>query len=109
MSIRAKTIAGMLFVSQLLISCSVYDFWNGVYSGRAATRERERKEAAFYAKETPQQKELRKKNTKICDELAERPENRIYEKGWENGYSNTRVFCSCMKERGTPEYICFNW
>ena len=104
-----RTIVFMLLASQILGSCSIYDFWNGVYSGRAAVREFDRKEAAFYAKETLQQRELRKENTKICDELTNRPENRIQEKGWPNGRSNTRLFCSCMKERGTPEYICFNW
>ena len=104
-----RTIVFMLLASQILVSCSIYDFWNGVYSDRAAVREFDRKEAAFYSKETPRQKELRKENTKICGELAGRPENRIYEKGWKNGYSNDEVFCSCMKERGTPEYICFNW
>ena len=109
MSIRAKTIAALLFASQLLISCSVYDFWNGVYSDRAAVRSFEKKEAAFYAKETPQQKELRKKNNDICWELAGRPENRIQEKGWPKGRTNQRLFCSCMKERGTPEYRCFDW
>lgn len=49
-----RTIVFMLLASQILVSCSIYDFWNGVYSDRAAVREFDRKEAAFYAKETLQ-------------------------------------------------------
>ena len=40
----------------------------------------------------------------VENELAQK-----YSSSFKIDYFDTRVFCSCMKERGTPEYICFNW
>lgn len=58
----------------------------------------ERKKKAFYDKETPEQKELRKKNNVFCTNLAEKPENREKDGRWSSIYEN------CMKERGSPLY-----
>ncbi|WP_386689706.1 hypothetical protein [Lonepinella sp. MS14437] len=37
------------------------DFWNGHYSSKKRAEEYDRKEKAYYDKETPEEKELRKK------------------------------------------------
>ncbi len=57
---------------------------------------------AYYDKETQEQKQLRKENLIICNELSERPENRIPRKGFPNGISNQQLYRDCMKKRGSP-------
>ncbi len=93
-------------VSLLLIAACTpqmtQDLWNGNYALSSAHRSAEKKRERYYAKETVEQKELRKKNYEYCSNLAYLPKNRIYEKGWPNGYSNDRILIECMAERGSP-------
>ena len=64
-----------------------------------AIRNYDRKEKAYYEKETSEQKRLRKINNVFCTQLAEKSENR--EKG---GYWMDSVLKKCMKERGSPMF-----
>jgi hypothetical protein len=73
----------IILISSLLLSaCSMSDWWNGHYATRAAFIDSMRKESAYYAAESPEQRELRRKNHLIC--------------GKETGYNR------CMRRLGTP-------
>ncbi len=52
----------------------------------------ERAREAYYAKETPEQKRLRKINRKICFDVSG-----AYSGSWDQS-----LFRDCMKERGSP-------
>ncbi len=78
------------------------DLWNGNYALSSAHRAAGKEREAYYAKETIEQKELRKKNHLFCSDLTALPENRIYEKGWPNGKANGRLYFKCMGDRGSP-------
>ncbi|MGC6396526.1 hypothetical protein SAMN05421675_0027 [Pasteurella multocida] len=84
----------ILFLLEI-ISCTpqmTRDFWNGVYSVRVVTEEYNRKRDAFYAKETSEQKELRKENTEIC--LTISGGKKESKKTWSED-----IFLKCMEER----------
>ena len=72
----------IILISSLLSACSMSDWWNGHYATRAALTDAEKERAAYYAAESPEQQELRRKNHLICDK--------------ETGYNR------CMRRLGTP-------
>ena len=72
----------IILISSLLSACSMSDWWNGHYATRAAIQRSMQKENAYYAAESPEQQELRRKNHLICDK--------------ETGYNR------CMRRLGTP-------
>ena len=79
------------------------DLWNGVYSQRAAVKEYDKKRDEYYARETLEKKELRKKNTEICIYLSNKKYPDV-EFGTEEADRKIDLFDSCMKEKGTPVY-----
>lgn len=94
-------------LSLLLEGCSISDWYNGYYAEEAAIIKGQKDRNAFYDAESPQIKDLRKKNQEYCLELAHKPENRLQEKGYPNGVSNQPLFQRCMKDRGTPTYEAY--
>ncbi|MCO6514829.1 MAG: hypothetical protein J6589_10255, partial [Snodgrassella sp.] len=88
----------------LLTGCSISDWYNGYYVERAAIIKGQKDSAAYYNAESPEMKELRKKNDAYCTELASRPENRIAKIGYENGVFNEPMYSGCMERRGTPTF-----
>ena len=88
----------------LLTGCSISDWYNGYYVERAAIIKGQKDRAAYYNAESPEMKELRKKNQAYCSDLASRPENRIAKKGYENGVFNEPMYSGCMERRGTPTF-----
>ena len=77
-----NSLAIILISSLLLSACSMSDWWNGHYATRAAIQRSMQKEDAYYAAESPEQRELRRKNHLIC--------------GKETDYDR------CMRRLGTP-------
>ena len=72
----------VILISGLLSACSMSDWWNGHYATRSAFIDSMREELVYYAAESPEQQELRRKNHLICDK--------------ETGYNR------CMRRLGTP-------
>ncbi|WP_239351816.1 hypothetical protein [Snodgrassella communis] len=91
-------------LSILLTGCSISDWYNGYYVERAAIIKGQKDRAAYHNAESPEMKELRKKNDAYCTELASRPENRIAKIGYENGVFNEPMYSGCMERRGTPTF-----
>lgn len=89
-----------------IVSCTpkmTRDLWNGVYSQRAAVKEYDKKRDEFYAKETPEQKELRKKNTETClSWINKKYPNPNFD--YDLSHKKQLLYESCMKEKGTPVY-----
>ena len=77
-----NSLAIILISSLLLSACSMSDWWNGHYATRAALINTHNEWVAYYAAETPEQRELRRKNHLIC--------------GKETDYDR------CMRRLGTP-------
>ncbi|NUE67494.1 hypothetical protein [Snodgrassella sp. ESL0253] len=102
---RAKTrlllLTGFIL---LLTGCSISDWYNGYYVERASIIKEQKRSAAYYDAESPEIKELRKKNDVYCRELASKPENRVARKGYENGVFNSAMYDGCMEKRGTPTF-----
>ncbi|MFC2612385.1 MAG: hypothetical protein ACFNX9_03100 [Eikenella corrodens] len=71
----------VILLSGLLSACSMSDWWNGHYATRAALTNAQKEREAYYAAESPEQRELRRKNDLICDK--------------ETGYDR------CMRRLGT--------
>ena len=96
---------GIILISVFgMLSCTpemTAYFWNGHYSLQKTAEEIQKREEAFYAKETPEQQELRKRNQVICDELINKkyPAPRTIENGI---YKRQSLYVECMKERGSP-------
>ncbi|WP_131978649.1 hypothetical protein [Cricetibacter osteomyelitidis] len=88
----------LLFISLLgIVSCTprmMERLWNGYYSQQKAVEEYDKKQDAFYAKETIEQKELRKKNRQICFNIS----------GAYSGNWDQIKYVDCMQERGSPIY-----
>jgi hypothetical protein len=102
---RVKPILFILTgLSMLLTGCSISDWYNGYYVERAAIIKGQKDSAAYYDAESPEMKELRKKNDAYCRELASKPENRVARKGYENGVFNSAMYDGCMEKRGTPTF-----
>ncbi|WP_239375323.1 hypothetical protein [Snodgrassella gandavensis] len=91
-------------LSILLTGCSISDWYNGYYVERASIIKGQKDSAAYYNAESPEMKELRKKNDAYCTELASRPENRVAKKGYENGVFNEPMYSVCMEKGGTPTF-----
>ncbi|PIT38843.1 hypothetical protein BHC54_10155 [Snodgrassella alvi] len=91
-------------ISLLLGGCSISDWYNGYYAGRAAIIEAQKDRAAYYGAESVQMKELRRNNDAYCTDLARKPENRLQEKGFPNGVFNDGMYSICMEKRGTPTF-----
>jgi hypothetical protein len=88
----------------LLTGCSISDWYNGYYAETASIRRVHKERNAYYEAESPEMKELRKKNDAYCTELASRPENRIVERGYKNRVFNEPMYTGCMERRGTPTF-----
>ena len=95
-------------ISLLLGGCSISDWYNGYYVEKSANISYQRKSDAYYNSESPQMKELRKKNDAYCTDLAHKPENRLQEKGYPNGVFNEPMYELCMIKRGTPTYGAYS-
>ncbi|WP_239375321.1 hypothetical protein [Snodgrassella gandavensis] len=105
---RAKPILFIVTgLSMLLTGCSISDWYNGYYVERSSMKKYLRDVNAYYDAESPEMKELRKKNRAYCFDLASKPENRVVEKGYENRVFNTPMYISCLEERGTPTYATY--
>ncbi|PIT37832.1 hypothetical protein BHC43_08280 [Snodgrassella alvi] len=91
-------------ISLLVGGCSLSDWYNGYYVDRSSWKSYQKDSDAYYDAESPQMKELRKKNQDYCLELANKPENRLQEKGYPNGVWNQPLFGKCMENRGTPTF-----
>ena len=91
-------------LSILLTGCSISDWYNGYYVDRSSMKRYTKRSDAYYNAESPEMKELRKKNQAYCSDLASRPENRVARKGYKNGVSNTPMYTNCMERRGTPTF-----
>ncbi|WP_180297647.1 hypothetical protein, partial [Snodgrassella communis] len=78
--------------------------YNGYYVDRSSIKKYIKRSDAYYDAESPEMKELRKKNDAYCTELASRPENRVVEIGYENRVFNEPMYRVCMRERGTPTF-----
>jgi hypothetical protein len=106
---RVKPILFILTgLSMLLIGCSISDWYNGYYAERTAIIKVHKERDAYYDAESPEMKELRKKNDAYCTELASKPENRVARAGYPNGVSNTAMYTLCMERRGTPTYEAYS-
>ena len=80
---RSINSLAIIVISSLLLSaCSMSDWWNGHYATRAALIDAYNEQVAYYAAESPEQRELRRKNRLICDK--------------ETDYNR------CMRRLGTP-------
>jgi hypothetical protein len=102
---RAKTKLLLLTgLSILLTGCSISDWYNGYYVERAAIIKGQKDSAAYYNAESPEMKELRKKNQAYCSDLASRPENRVVERGYKNRVFNEPMYSVCMEKGGTPTF-----
>ena len=77
-----NSLAIILISGLLLSACSMSDWWNGHYATRAALASARKEREAYYAAESPEQQELRRKNRLICDK--------------ETDYNR------CMRRLGTP-------
>ncbi len=103
-----KKILCLLGMSLLLQGCDPVKFWNGHYSMQSSIKEYDRKEKAYYDKETPEQKRLRKENRYICRKMAMDMYLYIPDAGYETNSKITNkrwaIEKKCMKERGTPEF-----
>ncbi|WP_193378711.1 hypothetical protein, partial [Snodgrassella communis] len=102
---RAKT--KLLIVTSLTLAlnaCSISDWYNGYYVDRSSIKKYIKRSDAYYDAESPEMKELRKKNDAYCTELASRPENRVAKKGYENGVFNEPMYSVCMEKGGTPTF-----
>ncbi|PIT30633.1 hypothetical protein BGI40_11250 [Snodgrassella communis] len=106
---RAKTrlllLTGFIL---LLTGCSISDWYNGYYVDRSSIKKYIKRSDAYYDAESPEMKELRKKNDAYCTELASKPENRVARAGYPNGVSNTAMYTLCMERRGTPTYEAYS-
>ncbi len=91
---RKFLLINTLLVPLLLQGCNTAKFWNGYYSMQASTREYKKERDAYYAKETPEQKKLRKINEKICDDVS----------GAYSGNWDQILYQECMKKRGSPVF-----
>ena len=91
-------------LSILLTGCSISDWYNGYYVDRSSMKRYTKRSDAYYNAESPEMKELRKKNQAYCSDLASRPENRIAKKGYENGVFNEPMYSVCMEKGGTPTF-----
>ncbi len=80
-----------------LVGCDLRDIER--WSNARLLKEYEQEEKAFYDKETPEQKRLRKINDVFCTQLAERPENKAKGGRWMDN-----VLIDCMKKRGSPMF-----
>ncbi|PIT09830.1 hypothetical protein [Snodgrassella communis] len=102
---RAKTrlllLTGFIL---LLTGCSISDWYNGYYVDRSSIKKYIKRSDAYYDAESPEMKELRKKNQAYCSDLASRPENRVAKKGYENGVFNEPMYSVCMEKGGTPTF-----
>ena len=94
-------------LSLLLEGCSISDWYNGYYAEEAAIIKGQKDRNAFYDAESPQMKELRRKNRDYCREQASKPENRVARTGFPNGIFNSGMFELCMINRGTPTYEAY--
>ncbi|PIT51659.1 hypothetical protein BHC48_01120 [Snodgrassella communis] len=94
-------------LSILLTGCSISDWYNGYYAERTAIIKAHKERDAYYNAESPEMKELRKKNDAYCTELASRPENRVVERGYKNRVFNEAMYRVCMRERGTPTFSTY--
>lgn len=99
-----KRLLILISINLLLEGCSISDWYNGYYAEGAAIIKGQKDRNAFYDAESPQIKDLRKKNQDYCLELANKPENRLQEKGYPNGVWNQPLFERCMENRGTPTF-----
>ncbi len=107
MQIRIKEIL-LTSVFLFMTACTpqiTQDLWNGNYATRAASKSFDKQSDAFYAKETMEQKRLRKKNQMDCLTLAELPKNLVHEKGDVHGSWNQKLYKECMNSRGTPVFL----
>lgn len=91
-------------ISLLLSGCSISDWYNGYYVDRSSWKSYQKDSDAYYAAESAQMKELRRKNQEYCRELAYKPENREARSGYPNGIFNTPMYDRCMENRGTPTF-----
>ncbi|TCP92077.1 hypothetical protein EDC44_12830 [Cricetibacter osteomyelitidis] len=86
-----------------IVSCTpkmMIDFWNGHYSLRNTAEKMRKQEEEFYAKETEEQKKLRKKNIDYCLNWI----NKKYPNpNFDYDLSNKKqtLYKSCMRERGS--------
>lgn len=92
----------MLFVFVMLgiVSCTpkmTRDFWNGVYSDRAAVEKRNQAELEYYSQDTLIQKKQREKNRESCLKLSGGLDGS--EKKWDE-----RLYFKCLEDKGTPEF-----
>ena len=94
-------------LSILLAGCSISDWYNGYYAERTAIIKAHKERDAYYNAESPEMKELRKKNQAYCSDLASRPENRVVEIGHENRLFNSAMYDGCMERRGTPTFEAY--
>ena len=94
-------------LSILLTGCSISDWYNGYYVDRSSMKRYTKRSDAYYNAESPEMKELRKKNQAYCSDLASRPENRIAKIGYENRVFNEPMYRVCMRERGTPTFSTY--
>lgn len=95
-----RTIKQALLLTSLMISlggCSISDWYNGYYAEAAAMDRYDKRVNAFYAAESPEMKELRRKNSDICSQE---------EKAFIDKHPDVipyGVITKCMIDRGTPE------
>ncbi|WP_239374303.1 hypothetical protein [Snodgrassella gandavensis] len=102
---RAKTKLLLLTgLSILLTGCNISDWYNGYYAERTAIIKAHKERDAYFNAESPEMKELRKKNHDYCSDLASKPENRVVKRGYENRVFNQPMYVGCMEERGTPTF-----
>ena len=84
----------------LLTACSMYDFWNGIYSDAAAVKNANKKRSDYYDKETPQQKEIRRINDITCSDKY--GEDIIHPDGMRGWKGDINEYIKCMREKGSP-------
>ena len=95
-----RTIKQALLLTSLMISlggCSISDWYNGYYAEAAAMDRYDKRVNAFYAAESPEMKELRRKNNNICLKHV----SHSVTKG--SGLNGSALYEKCMIDRGTPE------
>lgn len=85
-------------------TCYIYRAWDGAYSREQISKEYDKKRKEFYDNESPEKKNLRKKNQQICDDLSEAIFNETKKNHPEKIINMSKLYVNCMKERGTPIY-----
>lgn len=88
-------------------TCMVVRFWDGAYTREKASIEMNRKEKEFYEKELPEQKMLRSRNERLCNQLTKRVYFQKIQVYKNEAVNMSDIYVHCMRVNGSPLYLDF--